>query len=279
MDTKKIWFVTGASKGLGLSLVKAVLAEGHSVAATSRQVAELQRVIGPENHAFLPLEVDLVNEKSVEVAITKTLQKFGRVDVTVNNAGYGQLGTLEELTDAESRLNFDANVFGSLNVIRAIMPHFRTNKSGLVINIASIAGLAGDFAGWGIYCATKFAVVGFTEALAAEAKEFGVKATVVYPGYFRTNFLNGSSLRTPNHKIESYTTANQLRVAHEQQINGNQPGNPDKAALALMELTRMENPPIHLVLGSDAIQIAQSKLKTLQSEISDFETLSTSTDY
>jgi hypothetical protein len=102
---------------------------------------------------------------------------------------------------------------------------------------------------------------------------------VVYPGYFRTNFLNGSSLRTPNQKIESYTTANQLRVAHEQQINGNQPGNPDKAALALMELTRMENPPIHLVLGSDAIQIAQSKLKTLQSEISDFETLSTSTDY
>lgn len=279
MSTKKVWFITGASKGLGLSLAKTVLAEGHSVAATSRQVSELQKVIGNENSTFIPLEVDLVNEKSVEEAVSKTIDKFGTIDIVVNNAGYGQLGTLEELTDAESRQNFDTNVFGSLNVIRKIMPHLRNQKSGSIFNIASIGGLSGEFAGWGVYCATKFAVVGFTEALAAEVKEFGVNATVVYPGYFRTSFLTGGSLRTPAKEIDSYTVARQLQLAHEKEINGNQPGDPEKAALALIELAGMKNPPVHLVLGSDAFQIAQSKLTTLQNEISDFKTLSTSTDY
>lgn len=279
MDTKKVWLVTGASKGLGLSLVKRLLAEGYSVVATSRNVSELQKVISEETPMFLPLEVDLVNENSVAKAVSKAIEKFGKLDVVVNNAGYGQLGTLEELTDMESRQNFDTNVFGSLNVIRKAMPHLRAQKSGSIINIASIGGLTGDFAGWGIYCATKFAVVGFTEALAAEIKEFGLNATVVYPGYFRTDFLSGGSLRTPKTEMASYTLARQLQVAHEQDINGNQPGNPEKAASALIELATMENPPVHLVLGSDAFQVAGDKLNALQSEISAFKTLSISTDY
>lgn len=279
MSTKKVWFVTGASKGLGLTLVKKLLAEGYSVAATSRNVSELEKVISAEHSTFLPLEVDLINEDSVSEAISKTVEKFGKIDVVVNNAGYGQLGTLEELTDRESRQNFDTNVFGSLNIIRKSMPYLRTQKSGLVINIASIGGLTGDFPGWGIYCATKFAVVGFTEALAAEAKEFGVNATVVYPGYFRTEFLTGGSLRTPENEIDAYTVTRQIQKAHEQEINGNQPGDPEKAAVALIELAAMENPPVHLVLGSDAFQMANQKLSTLQNEISDFETLSISTDY
>lgn len=279
MSTKKVWFVTGASKGLGLTLVKKLLAEGYSVAATSRSIAELQKAINEENTTFLPLEVDLINENSVETAITKTIEKFGKLDVVVNNAGYGQLGTLEEISDLESRQNFDTNVFGSLNIIRKTMPYLREQKSGFIINIASIGGLTGEFAGWGIYCATKFAVVGFTEALAAEVKEFGVNATVVYPGYFRTDFLTGGSLRTPKTEIEEYTVARQLQVAHEKDINGNQPGNPEKAATAMIELAEMQNPPVHLVLGSDAFQIAENKLNALQNEISDFKTLSTSTDY
>lgn len=279
MSTKKVWFVTGASKGLGLTLVKKLIAEGYFVAATSRNISELQKVISAENSEFLPLEVDLVNENSVSEAISKTVEKFGKLDVIVNNAGYGQLGTLEELTDKESRQNFDTNVFGSLNVIRKSMPYLRAQKSGLVINIASIGGLTGDFPGWGIYCATKFAVVGFTESLAAEAKEFGVNATVVYPGYFRTEFLTGGSLRTPENEIDAYTMTRQIQKAHEQDINGNQPGDPEKAAVALVELAAMENPPVHLVLGSDAFQMASNKLSTLQNEISDFKTLSISTDY
>jgi len=279
MDTQKVWLVTGASKGLGMTLVKRLLAEGHSVAATSRNKTELQKAVGEESSTFLPLEVDLVDENSVQQAVSKSIEKFGKLDVVVNNAGYGQLGTLEELTDQESRQNFDTNVFGSLNIIRASMPHLRHQGSGNIINIASIGGLSGDFPGWGIYCATKFAVVGFTEALAAEVKEFGVNATVVYPGYFRTDFLTGGSLRTPENEIEEYTTARQLQKAHEQDINGNQPGDPEKAAAAMMELAAMENPPVHLVLGSDAFQMANSKLNALQNEISDFKTLSISTDY
>lgn len=279
MDTKKVWFVTGASKGLGLTLVKKLLADGHYVTATSRNIAELQKAISEENETFLPLEVDLVNENSVEAAVAKTIKKFERIDVVVNNAGYGQLGTLEEITDLESRQNFDTNVFGSLNIIRKTMPYLRRQKSGFIINIASIGGLTGEFAGWGIYCATKFAVVGFTEALAAEVKELGVNATVVYPGYFRTDFLTGGSLRTPKTEIEEYSAARQLQTAHETDINGNQPGDPEKAAFALIELVSMENPPIHLVLGSDAFSIAGDKLNALQNEISEFKKLSTSTDY
>jgi NAD(P)-dependent dehydrogenase (short-subunit alcohol dehydrogenase family) len=279
MDTKKVWLVTGASKGLGLTLVKKLLEEGHSVAATSRNITELQKAISEENAKFLPLEVDLINENSVENAVLKSVEKFGKLDVVVNNAGYGQLGTLEELTDLESRQNFDTNVFGSLNIIRKTMPYLREQKSGFIINIASIGGLTGEFAGWGIYCATKFAVVGFTEALAAEVKEFGVNATVVYPGYFRTDFLTGGSLRTPKSEINEYTAARELQVAHENDINGNQPGDPEKAALALIELAAMENPPVHLVLGSDAFNIAGNKLNVLQKEISEFKMLSTSTDY
>ena len=279
MDTKKVWLVTGASKGLGLTLVKKLLAEGHSVAATSRTIAELQKAVSGENATFLPLEVDLINENSVENAVSKSIEKFGKLDVVVNNAGYGQLGTLEELTDLESRQNFDTNVFGSLNIIRKTVPYLREQKSGFIINIASIGGLTGEFAGWGIYCATKFAVVGFTEALAAEVKEFGVNATVVYPGYFRTDFLTGGSLRTPKSEINEYTAARELQVAHENDINGNQPGDPEKAALALIELAAMENPPVHLVLGSDAFNIAGNKLNVIQKEISEFKMLSTSTDY
>jgi len=279
MSTKKVWFVTGASKGLGLTLVKKLLSEGYSVAATSRNVSELQKVISEENSTFLPLEVDLVNENSIQEAVSKTVEKFDKIDVVVNNAGYGQLGTLEEISDLESRQNFDTNVFGSLNIIRKTMPYLREQKSGFIINIASIGGLTGEFAGWGIYCATKFAVVGFTEALAAEVKEFGINATVVYPGYFRTDFLTGGSLRTPKTEIEEYTVARQLQVAHEKDINGNQLGSPEKAAIALIELAEMQNPPVHLVLGSDAFQIAGNKLNALQNEISDFKTLSTSTDY
>jgi len=279
MDTQKVWFVTGASKGLGLILVKRLLAEGYSVAATSRSIIELQKVISEENSRFLPLEVDLINENSVAEAISKTVDKFGHLDAVVNNAGYGQIGTLEEISDLESRQNFDTNVFGSLNIIRKAMPYLRAQKSGSIINIASIGGLTGEFAGWGIYCATKFAVVGFTEALAAEVKEFGVNATVVYPGYFRTDFLTGGSLRIPKTEIEEYTAARQLQTAHEKDINGNQPGDPDKAALAMIELVEMEKPPVHLVLGSDAFQIAGNKLNALLSEISDFKTLSTSTDF
>ncbi len=279
METKKVWFVTGASKGLGLELVKELLVQGYKVAATSRNTEELVREAGNFPDALLPLKVDLVNEQSVSAALQQTMATFGKIDVVVNNAGYGQLGTLEELSDQESRQNFDINVFGSLNVIRNVTGQLRKQGKGLVINIASIGGLTGNFPGWGIYCATKFAMAGFTEAYAAEVKEFGIQATVVYPGYFRTNFLSSGSLSTPKQELKEYSEARKVQLLHQENIRGNQAGDPAKAALALIALSKMENAPLHLFLGSDAHSIAGNKLQALGEELSAFKSISLSTDY
>jgi NAD(P)-dependent dehydrogenase (short-subunit alcohol dehydrogenase family) len=278
MNTKKVWFVTGASKGLGLTLVKRLLKEGYRVAATSRTADALSREVGSSAN-FLPLEADVVNEKSIGNAIAKTLQTFGGIDVVVNNAGYGQLGTIEELTDKESRENFDANVFGVLNVIRHVMPHLRAKKSGHIINISSIAGFLGAFPGWGIYNATKFAVAGLTEAFSAEVKSLGVSATIVYPGYFKTNFLLKGSLRFAANPIADYKEARELDQMHLEKIPGNQPGDPEKGALALITLAENQNPPLHFFMGSDSFGMANSKIDILKNELTANEALSKSTDY
>ncbi|RYZ54039.1 MAG: SDR family NAD(P)-dependent oxidoreductase [Chitinophagaceae bacterium] len=278
MDTKKVWFVTGASKGLGLSLVKQLLDKGYKVAATSRTVESLEKEVG-KPAGFLPLEVQLTDEKSVSAAIVKTIETFGGIDVVVNNAGYGQIGTLEELSDDEARRNFDVNVFGALNVIRGVMPHFRSKRSGHIINVSSIAGMLGTFAGFGVYCATKFAMVGFTESLSAEAAEFGVTATIVYPGYFRTKFLDSGSLTFPKSPVKEYTAARASESWHETEMKGNQPGSPEKAALAFIQLAESQNPPLHFIMGSDAFGMAKSKIDVLQKELSANEALSTSTDF
>ena len=278
MKTKKVWYVTGASKGLGLSLVKQLLRDDYRVAATSRNAGELDKEIR-SNSNFLSLGMDITDEGSVRESIAKTLKKFGTIDVVVNNAGYGQLGTLEETTDTEARENFDVNVFGTLNVIRSVMPHFRQQKSGHIINISSIAGFLGGFPGWGIYNATKFAVAGLTEALAVESKSHGVTATIVYPGYFKTNFLKKGSLRLAKSPIADYKEARELEVIHETQIIGNQPGDPERAAAAFIELAESINPPLHLFLGSDSFNMAKGKIETLQNELNANEALSKSTDF
>lgn len=279
MDTKKKWFVTGASKGLGLNLVKTLLNNGHQVAATSRNLNALIEAVKTSSSNFLPLEMDLLDEDSIADALSKTMDTFGQLDVVVNNAGYGQLGTLEELTNAEARENFDVNVFGVLNVIRKAMPIMRTQKSGHFINISSIAGFVGSFPGWGIYCATKYALAGLTESFSAEIKSLGLTATVVYPGYFRTNFLNQGSLVLPQNEMSIYKEARDLQQVHLDDIAGNQTGDPEKAAAVLMQLAEMEHPPLHLFLGTDANQYAQQKMETLENEMALHKELATATDY
>ncbi|OJV20516.1 MAG: short-chain dehydrogenase/reductase [Dyadobacter sp. 50-39] len=279
METKKVWFVTGASKGLGLALVKRLLNEGYKVAATSRNAQALREEVGFAGDQFLPLQVDLGSDHSVGEAVDQIIGRFGTIDVVVNNAGYGQLGTLEELSDAEARENFDVNVFGILNVIRKVMPLFREKRAGSFFNISSIAGFMGTFPGWGIYNATKFAVAGLTEALSAETKSMSISATIVYPGYFKTNFLLQGSMRTAAHPIAAYKEARELEVIHNEQIVGNQPGDPQKAAEALIRVAEMDIKPLHLFLGSDAFGMAHSKIGMLQSDLDAFENVSKSTDY
>lgn len=277
MNTKKVWLVTGASKGLGLSLVKKLLKEGFRVIATSRNKHALIQELGDVSDLFLPIEVNLSDNEDVKNAIATSITHFGKLDVIVNNAGFGQIGTLEELTDEEARSSFDINVFGSLNIIRNAMPYLRQHKSGHIFNIASIGGFSGGFAGWGIYCATKFAVAGLTESLAEEVKGFGIKATVVYPGYFRTDFLAKGSVQTPQHTIAAYEAARQSEQAHLNDIDGHQPNDPDKAADALIAISKSENPPVHLFLGSDAYDIVYKKIDILTNDVEQWKSYTLST--
>lgn len=280
MDNQQTWFITGASKGFGLELVGQLLQQGHRVAATSRDVADLRRAVGIESAEFLPMAVDLTTETSVSEAIEATIEQFGRIDVVVNNAGYGQLGSLEELSDNEARANFDVNVFGTLNVIRQVMPQLRKQQDGHILNVSSIGGIVGGFPGWGIYCATKFAVEGLSEALAAEVAPFGVKVTVVAPGYFRTNFLKSGSIQLAQDKLAAYTLVRESEVYHDQLQRSNaQPGDPAKAAAALIRIAAEPNPPLHLLLGQDAYAMAEAKIKALQNDTTRWKALSLSTDF
>jgi len=277
METTKVWFVTGASKGLGLALIKKLLEKNYRVAATTRNVQALISEIGEASEIFLPLEVSLTDDENVKSAIAKTVGHFGQLDVVVNNAGYGQLGTLEELSDREARANFDINVFGTLNVIRNAMPYLREQRSGHIFNISSIGGYAGNFPGWGIYCSTKFAVAGLTEALAEEIKDFGVNATVVYPGYFRTDFLSKESARTPENSIPEYEAARNSEQAHLDEINGNQPNDPGKGAEALIVMSEEQNPPVHFLLGSGTDEFLNNKIKTITGDAEKWSDLTFST--
>lgn len=275
---KKIWFVTGASKGLGLVLVKKLLQEGYRVAATSRNINELQQAVGVNSNAFLPLSVDLKNEKSVEKAIGDTIAHFGAIDVVVNNAGYGLFGSLEELSDEEVRQHFDINVFGVLNVIRKALPYMRKQRSGHFFNIASIGGFIGTFPGFGSYTGTKFAMHGFSESLAVEVKPFGITVSIVSPGYFRTEFLD-ASLGLPKNEIEDYKLVREVQQAHQQNINHNQIGDPAKAATVMIEIAEQKEPPLHVFLGKDAYQLADAKIKSVQQDMAILKELATSTDF
>lgn len=276
MEQKKVWFVTGASKGLGLSIVKQLLANGLPVAATSRSIDALSKAVGSDDN-FLPLSVDLTSEKSVSDAIDATVMKFGRIDVVVNNAGYSVAGALEELTDEESRENFNVNVFGVLNVIRKVLPYLRIQGSGHIINISSIAGFIGTFPGFGIYCATKFALDGLSEALSVEVKPMGIHTTIVGPGYFRTDFLTADSLVTPKNIIEEYTNVREALHVHQHSYNGNQPGDPEKGAAAIIRIAGEQRPPLHLYLGEDAYNLAYAKMEAVKNELESWKELTVST--
>ncbi|TGD79814.1 oxidoreductase [Hymenobacter wooponensis] len=277
MSNSPIWFVTGASQGLGLSLVRQLLQAGHRVAATSRHLASLTQALGEASAAFMPLQTDLTNEASVQQAVAQALATFGSLDVVVNNAGYGIGGSIEELTDAETRRAFDVNVFGGLNVIRQVLPHMRAARKGHIINISSIAGISGA-TGWAVYAATKFAVEGFSEVLAHDVAALGIKVTVVAPGAFRTNFLTQESLVMAEQPIDAYQ---EVRASHEKYrlMNGAQMGDPEKAAAAIINITTEPNPPLHLLLGQDAYNRAMRKLESFRQEIDAWEPLTTSTGF
>lgn len=275
MDNVKVWFVTGASKGIGLSLIKLLLKDGYKVAAASRNANDINNAITTHKENLLALTVDITDERSVNDAIAKTIIQFGKLDVIVNNAGYSIYGSVEVLSNEEFRKTIDVNLFGTVNVIRAAMPHFRKQRSGYVINIASVAGYKG-FGNSPSYAAGKFAVIGLSESLAEEMKPFGVKVTVVAPGFFRTSFLDKGEELLSKNSIEEYHVeglVDRLRA-----MNGKQPGDPDKLTAALVRLTNEDNPPVHLLMGPDAYQIVMQKRADEQEEFNTWKELTLSTD-
>lgn len=275
----KVWFITGAARGIGLSLARQLLARGDTVAATSRTLTSLRQVFGDDNARLLALEVDLVNEVSVQKAINSTIAAFGHIDCVVNNAGYGQQGTIEALTDSELRRNFDVNVFAPLHVLRHALPHMRTRRSGHIFNVASIVGFQGGYAGWGSYVASKFALAGLTETLAAELAELNIRATVVYPGPVRTGFLSKETLVVAQRTITDYSEAQASLDLHLNGLDGKQAGNPDKVASLILQAASADAPPVHLFAGKIANILAEQKMHAVSQDIDVWRSASDATDF
>ncbi|WP_144142677.1 SDR family NAD(P)-dependent oxidoreductase [Paraburkholderia sp. BCC1884] len=254
----KVWFITGASRGIGLELAKAVVEAGDRVIATGRKLESVVRALG-ESENVLPLALDVSDEKQAILSIKAGSEHFGRIDVVVNNAGFAVLGALEEVSDVEVRRQFDTNVFGLLNVTRAALPVLRNQGSGHIINLSSLSGFHGD-AGASSYCATKFAVEGITECLALEVARLGINVTVVEPGFFRTDFLNSNSVKYAEKVIDAYAeTAGATRTATVD-VNGKQANDPKKLAAALVMLANQKHPPLRFTAGADAVELFEQEI-------------------
>ncbi|MFJ4466508.1 oxidoreductase [Streptomyces sp. NPDC089424] len=273
-----VWFITGASRGFGLELARQALERGDRVVATARRPEGLEQALPGHGGRLLALPLDVTDEAQAASAVRAATEAFGGIDVLVNNAGRGVLGAVEETSDAAARGVFDTNVFGLLNVTRAVLPVMRRQGRGHVINLSSIGGFNG-VAGFGVYCSTKFAVEGLSEALHQEVSPLGLKVTVVEPGYFRTDFLDGTSLHVEEQVIGDYAaTAGAVRGAVPG-LNHAQPGDPVKGATAILALVDAEEPPLRAQLGSDCAGAMEQKIAQLDREARAWRHLALSTDH
>lgn len=273
----KTWFITGASRGFGALVVERALARGDAVVATARNPQAVTDRFGAHPN-LLAVALDVIDEEQAQAAAQATIDRFGRIDVLLNNAGYGLMGAVEEASAAEIEAVYRTNVFGLLTVTRAVLPHMRRQRAGRILNISSIGGYRGA-AGFGIYSSTKFAVEGLSEALHAELAPLGIHVTVVEPGYFRTDFLDASSLSVSPTIIEDYaTTAGKVRSVATR-LNHAQPGDPTKLAEVLVGLADAPNPPVRLPLGSDTVAAIRAKHAADAAILAQWDTVSVSTDF
>jgi NAD(P)-dependent dehydrogenase (short-subunit alcohol dehydrogenase family) len=273
-----VWFVTGASRGFGAEIVEQALAAGHQVVATARNPETVTARFPDAGDEFLAVALDVTDEAAAAAAVEFAVERFGRIDVVVNNAGRGLLSAVEEASDAAARAVYDANVFGTLNVLRAVLPTLRAQRSGRILNLSSVGGFAGA-AGWGIYCSTKFAVEGISEALSHEVGPLGISVTIVEPGYFRTDFLDASSLHTEFNEIDDYAETAGVVRQHAMDVNHAQPGDPVKAAAAMLQLADAAQPPLRAQLGSDCFAVVTGKLQFVAAEQEAWRELALSTDF
>ena len=272
----KIWFITGAGSGIGAGTVKAALRAGDRALATGRNLEKVRKVypdVAPENLAFVQL--DVADEAQAKAAVDEATKRFGRIDVLVNNAGYSLLGNFEQMTTAEIQQQFATNFYGVVNVMQAALPVMRRQRSGHIINISSIAGVVG-LKHCAAYAATKFAVEGLSLSVAIEVEKFGIKITVVEPGFFRTDLLDAQNVRWVSKVIEDYApegTAEDMWSPY----NGTQPNDPAKLGDALVKIAAMPNPPKVFIAGSDAVDVITPAIEERLREARAHETLSKST--
>ena len=262
MSEKNVWFITGAGRGLGVDIARAALTAGHAVVATARNADTVRQALG-EHDDLLAVALDVTDPAAAHAAAAATVERFGRLDVLVNNAGNFQAGFFEEMTPENFRAQIETTLFGPVNVTRAVLPQLRAQRSGLVVTISSTAGItaAGDFLT--AYAASKFGVEGFMEGLAPEVAPFGIRTMLVEPGFFRTELLTPQSTQYAAPRIDDYAERTTATVQAWKDMDGKQSGDPAKLARALVELAVLEEPPVRFAAGADAVATFEQKANEL----------------
>ncbi len=272
----KVWFITGCSTGFGRYLAKEALEQGYKVVVTARKPADVQDIVADYPETSIALTLDVTDAEQIKAAVTAAIEKFGQIDVLVNNAGIGYFGAVEESEEAEVRRMFEINVFGLAKMTQEVLPHMRARKSGHILNISSIGGLR-SFPGVGFYNATKYAVDGLSEALSKELAPLGIKVTIIAPSGFRTDWA-GRSAKDSATVIADYATTAGKNKGDIRGYSGNQPGDPVLAAKAMIMITETENPPLRLLLGAAALKGARAKVEELKHDIETWAEVSTGAD-
>ena len=273
---QKVWFITGANRGIGAEIAKAALSAGDSVVVTGRNLQQLTEKFSYSDKA-LALALDVTDISQALAAVEATIKHFGRIDVLVNNAGYGQLGVFEEIPQQDVERQFATNVFGLMHVTRAVLPVMRAQRSGRIFNLSSIGGALG-FDAASVYCATKFAIEGFTESLALEVKGFGIEVNIVEPGFFRTDFLDSSSVQYGTAKVADYQEYSTALEQAYSNVSHQQAGDPAKLGQVLVKLAKSDVLPLRYAAGSDAIDYLTTAYQRRLQELNDYQALSMSTD-
>lgn len=276
-NNSKVWLITGSSTGFGRSLTEAVLQHGDRVIATARKPEQLDDLVQQYPQTIKAIRLDVTDPQNVREAVNTAVEIFDRIDVLVNNAGYGLIGALEEVSEEQIQRNFATNLFGAIHTMRAVLPILRQQGSGHIVNMSAIAGFTNEL-GFSIYGGAKFALEGVSEAVRGEVAPFGIKVTIVEPGPFRTDFI-GRSLDRATHQIEEYQATVGKFLQFLNTIEGKQPGDPIRAARAIIQVVESDHPPLRLVLGKYAYSKFRQKIQSLTQELDAWEALAINTDF
>jgi NAD(P)-dependent dehydrogenase (short-subunit alcohol dehydrogenase family) len=277
-NNQKVWFITGGNKGLGAAMVKEALADGYNVVASARNMESAVKTLGTHPNLLI-VELDIVNEQQVTAAVAAIMERFGRIDVLVNNAGYGLLGYFEEMSEDSIRKKIETNVFGTMKVTRAILPIMRAQGVGFVVVVSSTSGIK-SVTGGSVYSASKFALEGWAEGMNLEMKPFGISFMLLEPGAFRTDFANAdASMQLPDLEVEAYEEQRKGLQKIFKDMNGNQAGDPAKLAKGLIKVVNSEDPPVRLLISKGAIPAVEKYYKTRFAEFEKWQNVSADSDF